>query len=209
MAEYRYSSSEPTFTNSYLWPELLRIVRRQAPSPTTIFELGCGNGATARMLAKDGYSVTGVDPSRSGIEIAGKFASSELHFEVGSSSEDLACRFGTFPVVASLEVIEHCASPREFMRAFTSVLDPGGVGIISTPYHGYVKNLAVIALGRFDHHFDPLWEGGHLKFFTVNKLRQLFSEFGFKSQAFYRVGRVPFLAKSVIAVIRRGDAAQV
>ncbi|HEY0144240.1 MAG TPA: class I SAM-dependent methyltransferase [Thermoanaerobaculia bacterium] len=205
MTEYAYSSSDPTWSNSYLWPELLRIARHLAPPPRAVFELGCGNGATARFLAQQGYSVTGVDPSQSGVAIAQQFASERLRFEVGSTADDLAGRFGSFPLVVSLEVIEHCPSAREFMRAFTSVLAPGGVGIISTPYHGYVKNLAVTALGRFDHHFDPLWEGGHLKFFTIRKLRDLFREFGFEEPEFHRVGRVPVLAKSVIAVVRRGE----
>lgn len=75
------------------------------------------------------------------------------------------------------------------------------MGIISTPYHGYLKNLAVIAAGRFDHHFDPLWEGGHLKFFSVPKLRELFIDAGFDRYEFHRIGRVPILAKSTLAVV--------
>ncbi|HEV7765457.1 MAG TPA: hypothetical protein VGQ76_10680 [Thermoanaerobaculia bacterium] len=81
------------------------------------------------------------------------------------------------------------------------MLAPGGIGIISTPYHGYLKNLAVVASGRFDRHFDPLWEGGHLKFFTLAKLHELFEESGFTRYELHRVGRVPLLAKSVLAVI--------
>lgn len=207
MTEYAYASDAPTWSNSYLWPEVLRIVRRLAPPPLPLFELGCGNGATARHLAQQGYAVTGVDPSRSGIAIASQFASDRLRFEVGSTEDDLAGRFGTFPLVISLEVIEHCPSSREFMRTFLSLLAPGGVGVLSTPYHGYVKNLAVTALGGFDHHFDPLWEGGHLKFFTIRKLRELFTEFGLPEPEFHRVGRaLPMLAKSVIAVIRKPAA---
>ncbi len=153
------------------------------------------------MLAGEGYSVTGVDPSVSGIEIAKRHQVERLRFEVGSTDDDLAGKFGRFPVVVSLEVIEHCPSSRVFMRSFASLLAPGGVGLISTPYHGYVKNLALVASGGFDRHFDPLWEGGHLKFFTEAKLRQLFEESGFARYEFHRVGRIPILAKSILAVI--------
>ena len=203
VCEYRYSSGDPTWANSYLWPVLLRELRRRAPPPRRVFELGCGNGATARHLAQHGYSVTAVDPSESGIAIAKEFESEHLHFDVGSTADDLAVRYGTFPVVVSLEVIEHCPSAREFMGAFGSLLEESGVGIISTPYHGYLKNIVVAASGRFDHHFDPLWEGGHLKFFSVQKLRSLFTEFGFAHHELHRVGRIPPLAKSVVAVVRR------
>ena len=155
------------------------------------------------MLVEHGYAVTGVDPSESGISIARQFESARLRFDVGSTADDLASRFSTFPVVVSMEVIEHCPSSREYINAFRSLMSPGGIGIISTPYHAWLKTMAVVATGGFDKHFDPLWEGGHLKFFSIRKLRQLFAEAGLKSVQFVRVGRVPPLAKSIIAVVRR------
>lgn len=208
MPEYAYCDDKPTWGNSYLWPELRRILQAHAPPPRRVFELGCGNGATARMLAALGYQVVGVDPSISGISIAGQHDSPDLHFEKASTTDDLGTRFGEFPVVVSMEVLEHCPSPREFMRAFLSVLVPGGIGVISTPYHSYLKTLLVVASGRFDRHFDPLWEGGHLRFFSIKKLRALCDEFNLRPLGFRRVGRVPIVAKSVIAIVAREAAAQ-
>lgn len=49
MAEYRYLDDAPRCTSAYLWPELLRLLATHAPAPRRLFELGCGNGATARM----------------------------------------------------------------------------------------------------------------------------------------------------------------
>lgn len=201
MPEYRYTSDAPTWSNGYLWPPLRRVLARVAPPPAAVFELGCGNGATSRMLAGEGYSVTAVDPSASGVAVASNYATDRLRFARRSTADDLAAEFGRFPVVVSLEVIEHCPSALEFMTAFKSLLAPGGVGILSTPYHGYLKNLAIVGSGKFDNHFDPLWEGGHLKFFTHAKLRQLFEAHGFHRYEFQRIGRVPLLAKSTLAVI--------
>lgn len=155
------------------------------------------------MLVQRGYDVTGVDPSPSGIAIARPFENSHLRFDVGSTMDDLAGRFDTFPVVISMEVIEHCPSAREFITAFRGLIATGGLGIISTPYHGWLKTMAVVATGHFDKHFDPLWEGGHLKFFSIRKLRELFAGAGLSPVDFVRVGRIPSLAKSVIAVVRR------
>jgi 2-polyprenyl-3-methyl-5-hydroxy-6-metoxy-1,4-benzoquinol methylase len=206
MPEFTYASDEPTWSNAYLWPPLMDALRRVAPAPRRVFELGCGNGATARLLAAQGYSVTAVDPSTSGIEVAKRYETDGLHFALGSTADDLAAAYGTFPLVVSLEVIEHCPSAREYMQCFRSLLAPGGVGVISTPYHGYLKNLAVIASGKFDHHFDPLWEGGHLKFFTHAKLRALFEELGFSRYELHRVGRVAPFAKSTLAIVYRSDS---
>ncbi|HWW61787.1 MAG TPA: class I SAM-dependent methyltransferase [Thermoanaerobaculia bacterium] len=201
MPNCRYTSDEPMWSNDYLWPALVRILDRIVPPPSRLFELGCGNGATARMLAGRGYAVTAVDPSASGIALAKRHESDELRFAIGSTNDDLAARYGTFPAVVSMEVIEHCPSSRDFMESFLSLIAPGGIGILSTPYHGYLKNLAVVALGRFDSHFDPLWEGGHVKFFTLAKLRQLFARSNVSHYEFHRIGRLPMFAKSVIAVV--------
>jgi 2-polyprenyl-6-hydroxyphenyl methylase/3-demethylubiquinone-9 3-methyltransferase len=37
--------------------------------------------------------------------------------------------------------------------------------VISTPFHGYWKNIALAVSGKFDDHFTALWNGGHIKFF--------------------------------------------
>lgn len=202
MPEYRYTEPSANCSSEYLWPALLEILGKTAPPPSRVLDLGCGNGATARLLASRGYSVTGLDPSESGIGIARRHESDRLDFQIGSATGDVGARLGLFPVVVSLEVIEHCMSAFEFIHAFRSVLAPGGVGVISTPYHGYLKNLAIVASGKFDFHFNPLWEAGHIKFFTIAKLRELLERAGFREFEFHRVGRVAVLAKSVVAVVR-------
>jgi 2-polyprenyl-6-hydroxyphenyl methylase/3-demethylubiquinone-9 3-methyltransferase len=89
------------------------------------------------------------------------------------------------------------------MQSFRSLLAPGGIGIFSTPYHGYLKNLLLVASGRFDSHFDPLWEGGHLKFFSDAKLKELLTESGFTRFELHRAGRFGPFAKSVVVLVER------
>jgi 2-polyprenyl-6-hydroxyphenyl methylase/3-demethylubiquinone-9 3-methyltransferase len=54
-----------------------------------------------------------------------------------------------------------------------------------------------------DDHFGPLWTHGHIKFWSMDTLGQLLREAGFRDVAFRRVGRIPPLAKSMIAVSRK------
>jgi 2-polyprenyl-6-hydroxyphenyl methylase/3-demethylubiquinone-9 3-methyltransferase len=82
-------------------------------------------------------------------------------------------------------------------------LEPGGTALISTPYHGYWKNLAMAVTGKFDRHVDPLWDYGHIKFWSPKTLTSLLTEAGLSVVTFDRVGRIPPLAKSMIAVVRR------
>jgi 2-polyprenyl-6-hydroxyphenyl methylase/3-demethylubiquinone-9 3-methyltransferase len=83
------------------------------------------------------------------------------------------------------------------------LLEPGGLAIVSTPYHGYWKNLALAAMGRMDSHFTALWDHGHIKFWSIKTLGALLREVGFVDLRFHRAGRVPALAKSMIAVARK------
>ena len=149
-----------------------------------------------------GYSVIAVDPSTSGIEIAGS-SYPQVIFQEGSAYDNLSQEYGTFPMVLSLEVVEHCFWPKKYAKTIYDLLDPGGVAIISTPYHGYVKNLAIALTGKFDFHWGPLWDGGHIKFWSPATLRLLLKETGFSSVEFYYAGRFALLAKSMIAVARK------
>ena len=202
MMSYRYRNARPSCTHYYLWPTIRSIIEEREWPDRRAFDLGCGNGATCGMLSSLGFSVTGIDPSESGIAQA-RIAFPSVQTHVGSAYEDLAATYGTFPLVVSLEVIEHCFEPRAFAKTFVSLIAPGGVGVISTPYHSYLKNLALAVSGRMERHFTALWDGGHIKFFSVNTLGQLLRESGVEHASFLRVGRLPILAKSLVAVVQK------
>ncbi len=182
--------------------EALAVKRAQSGRAKRALDLGCGNGATAGMLSDLGFEVTGIDASESGIAHA-KASHPRCQFEVASVYDDLPARYGKFSLVVSLEVVEHLYDPRKLARAAFDLLVPGGTAIVSTPYHGYLKNLALAVTGKLDAHFTALWDGGHIKFFSMPTLRELLSEAGFQDIRFVRVGRIPPLAKSMVAIARR------
>ena len=73
----------------------------------------------AASLVKQGYEVTGVDPSREGIAYANQ-AHPELNLRIGSVYDDLAASYGEYPAVISLEVVVHLYAPRDFARTFSN-----------------------------------------------------------------------------------------
>ena len=103
----------------------------------------------------------------------------------------------------SFEVVCYLYDPRSFARAVFDLLEPGGLALISTPYHGYLKNLVIALLGGFDAHWNPLWESGHIKFWSERTITQLLTEAGFTDLKIHRVGRIAPLAKSMIVTARR------
>jgi 2-polyprenyl-6-hydroxyphenyl methylase/3-demethylubiquinone-9 3-methyltransferase len=198
---YVYEDGNLNPSHDYLVPSLLEILGSlHIPQDRMrIFELGCGNGAVAEVLTRYGYQLTGVDVSVQGVEQAQR-RHPHLSLQLGSAYDHLADTYGRFPVVISLEVVEHLYDPRAFARTLFNLVEPSGTAIVSTPYHGYWKNLVMALTGRLDHHFTALWDHGHIKFWSIATLRQLLQEAGFHSVTFRRVGRVPALAKSMIAI---------
>lgn len=203
---YKYNDGGSNHSHEYLLPIViaeLEIVKKQIErSRAQLFELGCGNGSVASRLAELGWDITGVDPSREGIGQA-RAVHPGLRLAAGSAYDDLAGVYGRFPVVTSLEVVEHLYAPRVYAKTLYDLLEAGGTAIISTPYHGYWKNLVMALTGKMDAHFTALWDHGHIKFWSEKTLTQLLNEVGLEVMRFHRVGRIPALAKSMIAVARK------
>lgn len=168
-----------------------------------ICDLGCGNGYLSGRLAKLGYEVVGVDASESGIRIAsetypqGRFICSLIEPDLG---ERLA--LGSFDLVISSDAIEHFYRPSDLVSAAVSLLKPSGHVLVGTPYHGYLKNLALSLTGRMDDHFTVLQDGGHIKFFSVKTLSDLLETHGLTDLSFSFYGRAPWLWKNMICQAR-------
>lgn len=205
MVEYQtitpaYTHGGKTYEHDYLVNPALAILTKQPHR--RIFDLGCGNGAIAADLQSAGFDVTGIDVSESAIAHA-RLAHPNIKLHVGSAYDDLAGSYGLFPVVVSFEVVEHLYSPKAFARTVFDLLEPGGLALISTPYHGYLKNLAIALTNGFDAHFTALWDHGHIKFWSERTITELLTEAGFTSLHIQRVGRVAPLAKSMIVTARK------
>jgi 2-polyprenyl-6-hydroxyphenyl methylase/3-demethylubiquinone-9 3-methyltransferase len=202
--DYGYHSAGLGCSHDYLLPKVFEILeaRRNGGSQSRIFELGCGNGSVANALHQRGFEVQGIDYSESGIQVAREHYP-HLKLDVGSAYDDLAGKYGKFPLLLSLEVVEHLFFPRKFAKAAFDLLEDGGTAVISTPYHGYWKNLALALSGKMDAHFTALWDGGHIKFWSAETMTTLLTEAGFRDMKFYRAGRIPALAKSMIVVARK------
>ena len=125
---YRYNDGDHSSSHGFLLPALRAELAKLPPgAPRRAFDLGCGNGSIAAALSRDGWDVTGVDPSQEAIAQARQHHPA-LRLENGSAYEDLASRFGRFPVVYSLEVVEHVYAPRDYARHLFDLVEPGGGG---------------------------------------------------------------------------------
>ena len=199
--EYFYADSNAGHHHQYLLNPLKQLLLKSSYPPhkkSRILDLGCGNGSLTNLIAQQGYEVIGVEESLSGVKLANqnypncKFIQGSIYNLLFSELEN------QFDVVVSAEVIEHLFYPRELAKAAKKCLKPNGQLIITTPYHGYLKNLVLAASGKMDQHFTVLWDGGHIKFFSVKTLTELLIAEGFTNIQFKFTGRLPYLWKSML-----------
>lgn len=75
------------------------------------------------------------------------------------------------------------------------ILPKDGMLILTTPYHGYFKNIVSALLGRMDSRHGALWGGGHIKFWSRKTLLQLLERNGFRVAHFEGEEEFPFCGK--------------
>jgi 2-polyprenyl-3-methyl-5-hydroxy-6-metoxy-1,4-benzoquinol methylase len=171
-----------------------------------ICDLGCGNGYMTGRLAALGYQIVGVDGSETGVHLAQqKYPQATfINSYINQTIRELPGA-GTFDLVISSDVIEHLYCPSDLFQAARSLLRPHGQLLLGTPYHGYIKNLALAVTGKLDSHFNVLRDGGHIKFFSVKTLSWLVRGHGFSDLTFSFYGRTPYLWKNMICHARKID----
>ena len=195
--DYGYNSNTITHNFSYILQALLRMLDKE--KNLCILDLGCGNGYLVNYLIQLGFNAYGTDASEKGIQIA-RQENADRFFVQDLSTGKLPTELQglSFDTVISTEVIEHLYDPEAFIVFCKETLQSQGEIILSTPYHGYLKNLALSLFDKWDSHLNPLWLGGHIKMWSANTLGSLLKKEGFAVTQFKGCGRIPFLWKSMI-----------
>jgi SAM-dependent methyltransferase len=180
---------------------LLPAINALLPNPDflSVLDAGCGNGFIAAQIAKLGHQVTAIDSAEDGVQLA-RAAHPSVHYEIASVYDELTSLMppGGWDVIVSCEVIEHLYRPLAFLRNMNRHLRPNGCIILTTPYHGYLKNLAISLADGWDWHHTALVEGGHVKFFSQDTLSEALSAAGFARPIFRNAGRLPLFWKSMV-----------
>jgi 2-polyprenyl-6-hydroxyphenyl methylase/3-demethylubiquinone-9 3-methyltransferase len=196
--DFEFANAAALHMQRDFMPHILVFAGELKPG-ARVLDVGCGNGFLCAEFLRRGCKVVGIDLSSQGIEVARRNYCT-ARFEMLPADAHILENLGEepFDVVVSTEVVEHLYAPREWARGCFTALRRGGTFICTTPYHGYLKNLAIALLGKWDTHTNPLWDGGHIKFWSKRTLAQLLRESGFRNFKFRGVGRMPGLWKTMI-----------
>jgi 2-polyprenyl-6-hydroxyphenyl methylase/3-demethylubiquinone-9 3-methyltransferase len=182
------------------WERRRALLLGAARPGERVLDLGCGAGRFVRALAEAGADPVGVELAEAALERArGNAPGADLRLVDASGALPLEHR--SIDLVWCSEVLEHVADVAGLLVEVRRVLRPGGRLLATVPFHGRAQG-ALIALTRFEAHFDPL--GQHLRFFTRRSLETTLEATQFEAIDVSPWGGPPLLRRSLVARAVRG-----
>jgi SAM-dependent methyltransferase len=169
------------------------------PLGARILDFGCGRAGFTSFLASLGYHVVGLDLSSEAIRL-NRHDFPQIDFVQVNEDQKAPLPDASFDAIWCSEVIEHVYDVNGIFSEFARLLRSGGRLIVTTPYHGWVKNLLVMSFG-FERHFDVEWQ--HIRFWTRRSLTEISTKHGLRPIVWDSLGRIPCVAKSFLVVFER------
>ncbi|WP_138924603.1 bifunctional 2-polyprenyl-6-hydroxyphenol methylase/3-demethylubiquinol 3-O-methyltransferase UbiG [Sulfitobacter sp. BSw21498] len=155
----------------------------KAPQPfrgLRILDIGCGGGLLSEPMARLGATVVGADAAAGNIPVAQVHAQqSGLEIDYRHTTAEALAEAGEqFDVVLNMEVVEHVASPIDYLIACRTLLKPGGLHLCST-LNRNPKSFMMAIVGA-EHVMRWLPKGTHdwSKFITPDELFDLLHKAG-------------------------------
>ena len=144
------------------WPILAPLIPTAAG--LTILDYGCGNGEILAEMQRlnSAANFVGVDVSNTALGAA-RQRLPDVPFYALQDDGKVPLETGAVDFIFCSEVIEHVYDTEATFGELARLLRPGGRLLLTTPYHGLLKNLLLVVFA-FDRHFDPA--GPHIRFFT-------------------------------------------
>ena len=156
----------PDDPEPWAWQRRRSLLLAEARPGQRVLDLGCGAGRFVVALRDAGADPVGVELAEAALERARSNAPG-ADLRLLDADGSLPLEHASVDLVWCSEVLEHVADTAYLLLEVRRVLRPDGRLLVTVPFHGRVKG-ALIALARFDAHFDPL--GQHLRFYTRTSL---------------------------------------
>lgn len=140
-----------------------------------ILDVGCGGGLITVPLCKLGANITGIDAIAENIMVAQNYAA-EHNLSINylqSTVEKLPKQHNQYDVVICLEVIEHVASPSDFVKNLASLVKPSGILIISTINRTIKSYLLAVLMAEYVLGWVPKQTHNYNKFLKPSELNSM------------------------------------
>jgi len=159
--------------------DLIRLIPRNA---RRILDVGCGVGNLSVAIKKK----RGLSVEVAGIELdtgASEKAKEKLDKVITGDAEafvSLPFPEGHFDCIIYGDILEHFVDPWSVLKKYRAMLQPGGYAIASIPNIAHYRILKMLRKKRWDYQKSGILDRCHLRFFTINSIKELFEGAGFK-----------------------------
>lgn len=166
-------------TDNYYGSERGDIIELIPPGTKRILDVGCGFGLMGKKL-KDklgAVEVVGLEMEESAAEVAKK----NLDKIIAGNVEDIKLPFGSgyFDCLVYGEVLEHLKDPWKILKEHARCLKKGGYCIASLPNISHYSIIQDLLKDRWDYKDSGILDSTHLRFFTINGIRKMFTGAGY------------------------------
>lgn len=124
------------------------IIKKVPSTASIILDMGCGNAWVAAHFLSRGKQVISADIGQTNLLKALKTYPGEGHFGLCADANRLPLKDKSVDVVIAAEIMEHVYDPTAFIASLYRVLKPGGLLIITTPYHEKIEYSLCIHCNR-------------------------------------------------------------
>jgi len=158
-----------------------------------VLDVGCGNGSMLFRLTHKYVELYGVDIAPSRLEearktVAEKYSDlpNKFYFHEGNLDQAMEFESDYFDTIICLTTLEHVYDVYLLVKELYRMLKPGGYVIAEVPNIAYLKYRIKLAFGFLPVTSSPYnweeigWEGGHIHYFTMKRLCELFESQGFE-----------------------------
>jgi 2-polyprenyl-6-hydroxyphenyl methylase / 3-demethylubiquinone-9 3-methyltransferase len=147
-----------------------------------ILDIGCGGGLLSEPMARLGAEVVGADAAERNIPVAQVHAEqSGLKIDYRHTTAEAMAEAGEqFDAVLNMEVVEHVASPIDYLTACHNLLKPGGLMIASTINRNPKSYMVAIVGAERVMRWLPVGTHDWRKFITPAELEELITRAGLR-----------------------------
>jgi len=146
-----------------------------------ILDVGCGSGQMGEVLTEQaGCKVTGLESDEHACSLARKRLWKVVHGDAERLVLEHFLGPVRFDVILCLDVLEHMIDPWGFLHRIKERLDSGGFLIATLPNVAHSSVILELLAGKFTYRDLGLLDRNHLRFFTLDSIKEMFHRAGFK-----------------------------
>ncbi|MFH0839789.1 MAG: class I SAM-dependent methyltransferase [Candidatus Omnitrophota bacterium] len=185
--------------DGYYGNEREDIIALIPESAKRILDVGCGFGLMGKRIKeiRGSVEVAGLEAEPNAAEAAKK----NLDTVIAGDAENVKLPFenGYFDCIVYGEILEHLKDPWKLLKEHKRFLKNGGLCIASMPNISHYSVVKGLLKDRWDYKDSGILDRSHLRFFTIEGMRKMFSDAGYvilDEKRYMRASRVKkFLGK--------------